>query len=137
MRRPTVYIVNHPLDIRIYPMYTLVMAGPLEPLLGCVGFQWDEGNADKNWIKHRVSRTECEEVFFNEPLLVTSDIGHYGVEPMFYALGQTDTGRLLFIVFTIRGELVRVISARDMSKREKKEYERGQSEAADSQDTGV
>jgi uncharacterized DUF497 family protein len=113
------------------------MAGPLESLLGSVGFQWDEGNADKNWIKHRVSRSECEEVFFNKPLLVASDLGHSGVEPGFYALGQTDAGRLLFVVFTIRGELVRVISARDMSKREKKEHERGQSEAADSQDTEV
>jgi uncharacterized DUF497 family protein len=112
------------------------MANALEQLLGCAGFQWDEGNADKNWIKHRVSRTECEEVFFNEPLLVASDIGHSDIEPRFYALGQTDPGRLLFIVFTIRGELVRVVSARDMSKREKKEYESDQSEA-DSEDAEV
>ncbi|MBI2916353.1 MAG: BrnT family toxin [Chloroflexi bacterium] len=57
--------------------------------------------------------------------------------PRVYAPGRTDSGRLLSMVFTIRGELVRVVSARDMSKREKKEYERGQSEAADSQDTQV
>ncbi len=97
------------------------MADPLDRLLECAGFQWDEGNAEKNWIKHKVSRVECEEVFFNEPLLV-SDVRHSGTEPRFYALGRTDEGRLLFVVFTVRETLIRVISARDMSRREKKEY---------------
>ncbi|GFP18768.1 uncharacterized protein HKBW3S03_00273 [Candidatus Hakubella thermalkaliphila] len=106
---------------------------PLDQLLQCTGFQWNEGNAEKNWIKHKVSRAECEEVFFNEPLLVASDVMHSDAEPRFYALGQTDQGRLLFAVFTIREKLIRVISARDMSRRERKEYERVQSEAADSQ----
>lgn len=99
------------------------MADPLDQLLECTGFQWDEGNAEKNWIKHKVSRVECEEVFFNEPLLVASEVKHSGTEPRFYALGQTDEGRLLFVVFTVRETLIRVISARDMSRREKKEYE--------------
>jgi len=112
------------------------MANTLEQLLGCTGFQWDDGNTDKNWIEHKVNWTECEEIFFNEPLLVASDIEHSDLEPRFYALGQTDTGRLLFVVFTIRGELLRVISARDMSKREKKEYEGGRSKA-NSEDTEV
>ena len=100
------------------------MPGPLDQLLECTGFQWDEGNAEKKWLRHKVSRVECEEVFFNEPLLVAEDVEHSGVEPRFYALGQTDEGRLLFVVFTVRNELIRVISARDMSRREKKEYER-------------
>lgn len=99
------------------------MADPLDRLLECAGFQWDEGNAEKNWIKHKVSRVECEEVFFNEPLLVAADVKRSGTEPRFYALGQTDEGRLLFVVFTVRETLIRVISARDMSRREKKEYE--------------
>lgn len=99
------------------------MADPLDRLLECAGFQWDEGNAEKNWTKHKVSRVECEEVFFNEPLLVASDVKYSGTEPRFYALGQTDEGRLLFVVFTVRETLIRVISARDMSRREKKEYE--------------
>ena len=99
------------------------MADPLDQLLECTGFQWDEGNAEKNWIKHKVSRVECEEVFFNEPLLVASEVKHSGTEPRFYALGQTDEGRLLFVVFTVRETLIRVISGRDMSRREKKEYE--------------
>lgn len=102
-----------------------------------MGFQWDERNADKNWIKHKVSRAECEEVFFNEPLLIASDNKHSGAEPRFYVLGQTAEGRPLFVVFTIRERLIRVISARDMSKREKKEYERAQTQEADAQDTDV
>jgi hypothetical protein len=112
------------------------MANTLKQLLGCTGFQWDDSNTDKNWIKHKVSWTECEELFFNELLLITSDVEHSGIEPRFYALGQTDAGRLLFVVFTLRGELLRVISARDMSKREKKEYKGGRSKA-DSEDTEV
>ncbi|MBI3014866.1 MAG: BrnT family toxin [Candidatus Tectomicrobia bacterium] len=107
------------------------MANQLEQLFGCTGFQWDEGNSEKNWIKHRVSRVECEEVFFNEPLLVVPDVRHSGTEPRFYVLGQSDEGRLLFVGLTIRGKLVRVISARDMSRREQKEYQRAQSEEAD------
>lgn len=99
------------------------MADPLDRLLECAGFQWDEGNAEKNWIKHKVSRVECEEVFFNEPLLVASDVKYSGTASRFYALGQTDEGRLLFVVFTVCETLIRVISARDMSRREKKEYE--------------
>lgn len=113
------------------------MIDPLDRLLGCTGFQWDEKNADKNWIKHNVSRAECEEVFFNESLLIPSDAKHSGVESRFYALGQTDEGRLLFVVFTPREKLIRVISARDMSKREEKEYERAQTQEADTQDTDV
>jgi uncharacterized DUF497 family protein len=118
-------------------MYTRDVTGSLEEFLECAGFQWDEGNAEKNWLKHKVSRAECEEAFFNEPLLVASDLKHSGAEPRFYALGQTDEGRSLFIVFTLREKLIRVISAREMRRREKKEYDRVQSEAEDSQDTEV
>ncbi len=100
----------------------------MEMLAACIGFEWDEGNADKNWIQHQVSPGECEEAFFNDPLLVLPDVGHSKPEPRFYALGQTDAGRRLFLAFTIRRQLVRVISARDMSRRERKEYGRAQSE---------
>ncbi|MBI1742880.1 BrnT family toxin [Candidatus Acetothermia bacterium] len=108
------------------------MADPRTLLFGCRGFQWDEGNAEKNWIKHNVSRTECEEVFFNEPLLIAVDLKHSDAEPRFYVLGQTDEEHPLFMVFTIREKLIRVISARSMSRRERKEYERAQAEKADS-----
>ena len=104
------------------------MPTPMELLSACTGFEWDEANADKNWIRHQVSPGECEEAFFNDPLLVVPDTGHSKREPRFYALGQTDAGRQLFLAFTIRRQVVRVISARDMSRRERKEYARAQSE---------
>jgi len=100
----------------------------LAALLACTGFEWNVGNSDKNWIKHKVSRAECEELFLNEPLIVAPDEKHSGVEPRLYVLGQTDASRRLFVVVTIRDELIRVISARDMSKREAKEYEDAQGE---------
>ena len=92
-------------------------------LLECTGFEWDEGNKDKNWIKHKVSNSECEEIFFNQPLIVNFDEKHSKEEARFYALGHTDLHRKLFIVFTIRDKRIRVISARDMSKKERKIYE--------------
>ncbi|HEX9737511.1 MAG TPA: BrnT family toxin [Thermoanaerobaculia bacterium] len=95
----------------------------MEELEGCGGFQWDEGNADKNWTRHRVSRPECEQIFFNRPLVVHDDRHHSNHEDRFFALGQTDTSRLLFVVFILRGELIRVISARDMTPKERRKYE--------------
>ncbi len=89
----------------------------------CTGFEWDDGNLQKNWEVHRVSVIECEQIFFNYPLTVASDAKHSEKERRYYALGQTDKGRLLYVVFTIRKSLVRVISARDMSRKERKVYE--------------
>lgn len=94
-----------------------------EILAQCSGFEWDAGNAEKNWELHRVARTESEQPFFNRPVLVTADEPHSGDETRYAALGQTNAGRLLTIVFTIRGTLIRVISARDMSRRERRVYE--------------
>lgn len=86
-------------------------------------FEWDAGNAEKNWLRHQVSQAECEQVFFNLPFVVSEDDLHSHDELRYYALGQTDAGRPLFIVYTLRGEKIRVISARDMTRRERKEYE--------------
>ena len=105
------------------------MADPLEALARCTGFQWDAGNAEKNWERHRVSRTECESAFLVQPLLVAIDEKHSGRETRYFALGESVTERPLFIVFTIRGDLIRVISARDMSRRERRIYERTQEAA--------
>ena len=88
----------------------------------CDGFEWDPGNSEKNWINHRVTRSECEQVFLNVPLLVADDPSHAQTEPRAYVLGRTDLGRELFVVFTVRGTLVRVISARDLSQRERRIY---------------
>jgi uncharacterized protein len=87
------------------------------------GFEWDRGNKDKNWIKHRVLNSECEQVFFNEPLVVVNDEAHSDQEKRFFAFGKTDQERKLIIVFTVRKGLIRVISARDMSRKEGKLYE--------------
>jgi uncharacterized DUF497 family protein len=88
----------------------------------CIGFEWDEGNKEKNWIDHQVTVTESEEVFFNQPLFVTDSTQQNESEDRYYALGQTNMERLLFIVFTIRKKQIRVISARDMSRKERKVY---------------
>ncbi|MGD1103354.1 MAG: BrnT family toxin [Terriglobia bacterium] len=95
----------------------------MNPLTECVGFDWDAGNCGKNWTTHRVSDSECEEVFFNRPFVVRRDLEHSQGESRFYALGQTDRSRGLFVVFTIRGKLIRVISGRDMTRKERRIYQ--------------
>ena len=89
----------------------------------CDGFEWDVGNSDKNWERHRVTQSECEQVFFYVPFLVAEDLGHSQEESRSYGLGKTDLNRRLFVVFTIRGSLIRVISARDMSRSERRVYQ--------------
>jgi uncharacterized DUF497 family protein len=86
-------------------------------LEGCQGFQWDKGNSLKSWLKHRVTEGEAEQAFFNEPLLLSEDESHSQQEYRFRALGHTDGERYLFIVFTVRKDLVRIISVRDMNKK--------------------
>lgn len=89
-----------------------------------VGFEWNAGNARKN-EKHGVTAAEAEQVFFNQPLLLLEDVRHSQDEPRFHALGHTHDGRLLHITFTLReaGTLIRVISARDMHRKERTIYE--------------
>jgi uncharacterized DUF497 family protein len=87
------------------------------------GFQWDEGNASKNWKRHHVSQTGAEQVFLNRPVVVTGDVAHSETETRHFAFGCTDGGRLLTVVFTIRAPLLRVISVRPMSRRERRCYE--------------
>lgn len=89
------------------------------------GFQWDDGNARKSADKHDVDQAEAEQIFFNEPLLVVDDASHSRSEPRFHALGVTDAGRRLHVTFTLRQEttLIRVISARDMHRKERARYE--------------
>jgi uncharacterized DUF497 family protein len=93
-----------------------------ERLAECEGFQWDAGNSTKIWDRHRVMPTECEELFLNRPLVVAGNEKHSASEERSYALGQTESGRLMFAVFTIPARLIRVISARDMSRRERRVY---------------
>lgn len=93
-------------------------------------FIWDRGNSDKNLVKRQVSpnnsgflTSECEEVFFDEDKVIIKDALHSGEEERFILLGETKKDRLLFVVFTEREHKIRVISARDINKRERKLYE--------------
>lgn len=88
----------------------------------CEGFQWDAGNSNKNLIKHSVTNSECEQVFFNQPIIIVDDSKHSELEKRWFLLGRTDQDRFLFVVFTIRMELIRIISARDMNKKEREIY---------------
>lgn len=86
------------------------------------GFDWNEGNIDKNWYRHQVTDRECEEIFFNLPLVVATDTKHLQIESRYYALGRSDTDRWLFVAFSVRNDLIRVISARDMNQKESQKY---------------
>ncbi len=89
-----------------------------------IGFEWDEGNSRKN-EQHGVSMVEAEQVFFNSPLLVLPDPRHSEAELRFHSLGRTHEGRRLHITFALRdaGQFIRVISARDMHRKERVIYE--------------
>ena len=86
---------------------------------GLTGFQWDAGNTAKVGERHHVSLAECEQLFLNRPVLIAGDLRHSRPERRYFALGFTDAARYLTVVFTLRGPLVRVISARPMSRRER------------------
>ena len=98
--------------------------GILKKLQECTGFNWDKYNIQKTWEKHKVSPVESEQVFFNQPLIVAEDIKHSQNEERFYVLGRTDKNRRLFIAFTIRKKQIRIISSRDMNKKEREIYEK-------------
>jgi uncharacterized DUF497 family protein len=98
--------------------------GERDPLENCIGFDWDDGNIQKNWERHHVTPEEAEDLFFNEPLVVGSDVVHSQRERRYYALGRTSPGRCLFAAFTVRRKLIRVISVRDMNVREQEVYRR-------------
>lgn len=110
------------------------MVDPYALLALATGFDWDAGNDTKNWAKHAVKAAECEEVFFAEPLVVRADVGHSAQEARYAALGQTAASRPLFVVFTLREALIRVISARPMSRREREVYRRAESEESNEAD---
>lgn len=95
----------------------------IDILSQCTGFEWDDHNTGKIRARHDVAPSECEQAFFNIPLVAGDDVKHSEDENRFYTLGKTDAGRLLFVVFTVRKDKIRVISARDMSKKERRIYQ--------------
>jgi len=98
------------------------MVTPKKILANCIGFEWDQGNITKNWESHDVSTIECEQIFFNKPIIVKRDRKHSKLENRYYSLGRTDMNRLLFAVFTVRNDKIRIISARDMTDSEIERY---------------
>ena len=92
-------------------------------LTDCSGFEWDTYNADKIWNKHHISISECEQIFFNIPFIIADDVEHSQYEKRYYTLGRTDEKKLLFVVFTIRQDKIRIISAREMSRKERRLYQ--------------
>lgn len=94
---------------------------------GLENFEWNEGNSDKNWHRHAVRQAEAEQTLLNRPLLIALDVKHSRKEPRFIALGRTDAQRQLAVVLTVRDTRIRVISARPMSKAERRTY--GQAQA--------
>jgi uncharacterized DUF497 family protein len=93
-----------------------------DELARCTGFQWDAGNSGKSFERHEVTLGEIEQVFFNRPVRL-APAREISRERRYAALGRSSAGRLLTVVFTIRGTLIRPISARDMSRRERRVYE--------------
>ena len=112
-------------------MYSIFIYRPTvgtldEFIAGLEGFEWDAGNSDKNWLRHSVRQVEAEQAMMSRPLTLAADIRHSQQEPRFLALGQTNAGRLLTVVFTVRGNRIRVISARAMSETEQRVYAQAQ-----------
>lgn len=101
-----------------------------DPFAGLTGFEWDEGNSEKNWRAHAVTRAEAEEAFANAPVVVAEDVRHSQEEPRLTLLGRTNADRYLFVVFTVRESRVRVISVRPMSRRERRRYDEARSAEA-------
>jgi len=94
----------------------------LDLIAQCSGFQWDEGNLEKVLLRHRVSKDECEEVVLGHSIFAEVNETHSTSEPRYCVMGRTASRRCLYVTFTIRGDLLRVISARDMSRRERRIY---------------
>lgn len=109
----------------MYCMITYKMAEIIDlSSIKLSSFEWDRGNLNKNWERHKVVNEEAEQIFFNEPLIVFEDIKHSKTESRLVAYGKTDEYRRLTVVFTLREGKIRVISARNQSKTERRIYEK-------------
>ena len=90
-------------------------------------FDWDKPKAATNLVKHKVSFEEAATVF-GDPLSDTFDDPDHSIdEQRFLIIGHSDKGKLLFISHTDDGETVRIISAREPTKKERENYAQGQS----------
>lgn len=92
-------------------------------LIKITGFEWDKGNIDKSYQKHGVTPNEAEEIFVDKNIGIEKDIKHQEAEERYIAIGMTLNEKLLFVVFTMRDSIIRVISARRANKKERRLYE--------------
>ena len=123
------------LDACIYPAYTIRVTDDIyRRLAACEGFEWDDGNAPKVRTRHDVEPGECEQTFFGEPLLVSADDKHSQAEERWRALGCTLGGRRLHLVFTRRGTNIRVLAARNMNRKERRDHEQAKARAEEEAD---
>lgn len=88
-------------------------------------FEWDRGKAEANFAKHGVSFTEAMSVFGDTLSLTGYDPVHSIDEDRFLTMGVSAEGRLLLVSHTDRDDVVRIISARVATRRERKDYEDG------------
>lgn len=91
------------------------------------GFEWDEGNKEKNWKKHGITNKETEEVFLDSRLIAGKDEKHSTIEPRYQLYGRSRSSRYLAVVFTFRSKKIRIISARLMNRKERKKYDKEKS----------
>ncbi len=91
-----------------------------------IEFEWNSGNLDKSYLKHGITPKEAEEVFINDQFYIVPDIKHSEIEPRFILLGKNQAGKMIFVVFTVRKDKIRVISARRMHQKEVDKYEKAQ-----------
>lgn len=102
----------------------------VDPFAGLTGFEWDEGNSEKNWRAHAVTRAEAEQAFANAPVVVAEDMRHSQDERRLTLLGRSNADRYLFVAFTVRETRIRVISVRSMSWPERRRYDDARSAEA-------
>jgi uncharacterized protein len=93
-------------------------------LRNIVGFEWDKGNLEKSYKKHRISPNKAEEVFLDKNILILKDVEHSKQEDRFEAIGEIIEGKILFLAFTFRKDKIRIISARTANEKERRLYEK-------------
>lgn len=86
-----------------------------------ISFVWDKGNIDKN-LKHEVTNKEAEEIFESDPIFIFKDEKHSLSENRYMIWAVTQKKRKLSVFFTMRKDKIRIISARDMHKKERRAY---------------
>lgn len=88
------------------------------------GFEWDKGNLDKSYKKHGIRPSETEQVFLDKDVQIEKEIKHQKKEERYIAIGKTLEEKILFVVFTMRNNGIRIISGRISNKKERRLYEK-------------